>query len=59
MNPSPRAGRGTDPQTEARPRRDEGGRVEEEEEAIPGRAEETAMMIIGMCSLVASIQYTV
>ena len=57
MNLSPRAGRGTDP-PEARPR-GYGERVEEEEEAIPGRVEETAMIIIGMCSLVASIQYTV
>ena len=47
---------GTD-SPEARPRGD-GGRVEEEE-AIRGWAEETAMIIIGMCSLVASIQYTV
>ena len=32
---------------------------EVEEVAIRGRAEETAMIIIGMCSLLASIQYTV
>ena len=56
MNPSPRAGQGTDP-PEARPH-GYGERVEEEE-AIRGRAEDTAMIIIGMCSLVASIQYDI